>query len=117
MKGILNTRGPVCTRVATKNTSELLRFLKLAQFIEAATELERLQLGKFVTLSAYHGHASHVFIKKSPDEAAQGLSANPELCSLPVYSARYNRSPSKSIKFKLRARLVAMKLVPEKLLT
>ena len=118
MAGILNATGPVCTREAAKNTSEVLRFLKAAQFVEAAAELERRQLGQLVTLSANQGkgHASYVFIKKSPDEAAQVLSANSELCSLDVYSARYNKPPSKSIGFQLRARLVSMKLVPKKLL-
>ena len=114
MKGMLNTTGPVCNRDTTRS-NKLLRSLKSAQFVEAATELERLHLGKLVTLAANQGkgYASYVFVKKSPDEAAQVLSANPDLCSLDVYSERYNKPPSKSIGFILRARLVAMKLVPK----
>ena len=115
MKGILKSAGPVCVYDSARS-SKLLRSLKSAQYHEAATKLEQLHLGRVMPFKQRRGATMQVFLKRSPDEAAQVLSANPHLCSLDVYSERYNKPPSKSIGFQLRARLVAMKLVPKKLL-
>ena len=117
MMGILKTAGPVCIHDAARS-NKLLRSLKSAQFVEASSALERLQLGRFITLSAHRGkgRSSQVFIKNPPDEAMQSLCANPNLCSLDMYTKRYNLPPSRLIGLPLRAKLMEMKLVPKKLL-
>ena len=117
MSAILLTAGPVSTSEAVKNTSRRLHYLKSTRFFEAATELQNINLGTLVSLSQQRGVGHKVFVKKSPEEADQVLGANPQLCSVENYTARYRKPPSKAIGLQLKAKLVAMKLVPKKIFT
>ena len=111
MSAILLTTGPVATRESVKNTRRSLHYLNPSRFLEAACELENLSLGAVIS------NLNNVFVKKSPPEAQQVLGANPHLCSVENYTARYNKPPSKAIGLQLKAKLVKMKLVPKKIFT
>lgn len=118
MTAILQTSGPISTTESVKNSSRAFRNLKLGQFLEASTDLERLNVGVLVSVSITKGHgsASKVFIKKPPEEAEMFLTANAHLCPPDVYATKYVKLPSKAIGLQLRAKLVAMKLVAKKFL-
>ena len=117
MSAILLSAGPVSTSEAMKYTSRRLHDLKAMRFSEAATELQNINLGTLVSISQTKGRVNKVFVKKSPEEAEQVLGANPHLCSVDNYTARYNKPPSKAIGLQLKAKLVAMKIVPKKIFT
>ena len=112
MRAILETTGPVATPRGVKAVKASMNILTTKQFNEAAEELERMYLGKFMKFSAEsRGKPTVVFIKKPPDEVEANLRTNPQLCSFDMYATRYARGSSKAIGLQLRAKLVAMKLV------
>ena len=117
MTAILLTAGPVSNTKSVKNTSRSLQYLSTNQFLDAAAELQSMNLGSLVSASLQKGLSQQVFVKISPEEAQQVLGANPHLCSVENYTARYNKPPSKAIGLQLKAKLVAMKLVPKKIFT
>ena len=83
------------------------------QFLEAAQELEKYNLGRLMSLKIASQVNQDVFIKRPPDEVKEALSMNPALCTADVYAARYAKGSSKSIGLQLRAKLVSMRLVPK----
>ena len=114
MEAILKLPGPVATPRAVKATRRcFLHNLLTNNFIEAAEELEKANLGKVVTLQNKGGIPLKIFLKKPPVEAQQVLGVNPDLCQFEMYSMQYAKGSPKSIAFPLRARLVAMKLVAQ----
>lgn len=113
MTAILQTKGPVATLMAVKSAKMSIRSMGVKDFIEASTALENLNFGRVVGVGQGHRGKQYVFLKRAPQEAAEALGANPELCSQDVYAARYAKSSSKAIGFQLRAKLVAMKLVSQ----
>ena len=112
---ILTTAGPVSTYKAVQYTRKSLHCMKGVQFTDAASELQQSNLGLFVKLQSGSGSASNVFIKKPPDEVEEALLPYIDLCNLDKYRERYHMPASKSISFTLRTRLVAAKLVSERL--
>ena len=111
-QAILGTTGPVATPKAVKAVKAKLNILTTKQFMEAAEELERMNLGKLMKFSAEsRGKPTVLFIKKPPSDVEEILRMNPQWCSFDVYSARYAKGSSKAIGLQLRAKLVAMKLV------
>ena len=111
MQAILGTTGPVATPIAVKAV-RAVHSSTTKQFIEAAEELERVNLGKLMKFSAEsRGKPTVVFIKKPPSDVEEILRTNPQWCSFDLYSARYAKGSSKAIGLQLRAKLVAMKLV------
>ncbi len=83
------------------------------QFANVANDLQKANLGTAVKAP---GMRSVVFIKKPPEEVTEALAANPDLCSLDRYTARYNLPVSKSVSLGVRHQLASMGLIPEKLL-
>ena len=115
MSAILNIVGPVVAHRTVARNFKFLSMLTVKQFMMAATQLEDMQLGYLVDVSG-QGRASHVFIKKSPDEAQLVLETDPELCAPDRYRSQYNKPISKSISISQRQKLLKMGLVPEKYL-
>ena len=115
MTAILKVPGPVVTPKALKSTRRcFLHHLTTNNFIEAAKELEKTNFGKMVTMQNSGGHSVlNIFLKKPPDEVEQVLSANPDLCRFEFYSMQYAKGSPKSIRFSLRTKLVALKLVAQ----
>lgn len=113
MAGILQTTGPLSTVAAVKRVKMSLNTMMASQFVEAAEELERVQLGRLVTVPSSVARAK-VFIKKPPHEVEAILIANPGLCTPEVYATRYAKQTSKAIGLQLRAALVAKKYVTQK---
>lgn len=80
------------------------------QFVEAAEELEKCNLGQLLKMSM-GSRMLNIFIKKPPSDIEAILRSNPHLCIFEIYAARYRKPPSKAIGLQLRAKLVALKLV------
>lgn len=114
LRAILMTAGPVSTFKAVQYTRMSLHNVTSEQFVNAAMELQEANLGMMVKLQG-KGSPAKVFIKKPPDEVDEALSPYVDLCTVDVYRKRYHLPTSKSISFSLRAKLVAAKLVADKL--
>ena len=113
MGAILQTIGPVSTCQAIRGNWKFLKSATSQQFLAAATELERLGLGRLVGLSG-KGRTQQCFIKKPPGDAQALLEANPDLCEAGLYATRYHRPATKIINWGIRNKLVAMGLVSQK---
>ena len=111
---ILTTAGPVSTYRAVQYTRKNLHCIFRQQFVKAATELHKSNLGELVKLDG-KGCRTNVFIKKPPDEVREALYPYADLCTVETYKKRYQLPASKSISFSLRTKLVAAQLVSEKL--
>ena len=111
MAAILQTSGPLSTCEAIRSTWKFLAGINVQQFQDAAIELEKVNLGAFVSISNQTGRATRVFIKKKPKEVCLGLEANPDLCDLDDYAARYSRRPPKVINWHVRSKVVEFGLV------
>lgn len=114
MTAILQTAGPVSTRYAIRQNWRFLRSVPSEEFVKAARDLEKLNLGTVVCLEHEKAISSRVFLKKPPIEVMGILNANPSLCFPEIYMKRYKMPTTKSITFAVRAKLVKMKLVSEK---
>ena len=114
MTAILQTAGPVSTRYAIRQNWRFLRSVPSEEFVKAARDLEKLNLGTLVCLEHEKAISSRVFLKKPPIEVTKILNANPSLCSPETYMKRYKMPTTKSITFAVRAKLVKLKLVSEK---
>ncbi len=91
--------------------------LSAKQFGAIANELQEANMGRVVTLQMKaHSRQFLVFIKKPPEEMADVLTANPDLCSLEHYTNKYNSPVSKSVSLGVRHQLASMGIVPAKLL-
>ena len=115
MSAILLMSGPACTHAAmNSNGPSRLRNSNRSHFITAAKRLEDDDLGALMCLSASRrSHTTHIFIKKPPNEIAEALQRNQDLCGLDQYSYRYNMRPPASILRQWKPRLVELGLVPE----
>ena len=113
MAAILKTAGPVSTTDAVRYTKMSLHHITAADFDEAACELQKAHLGSLVTVPSERNKGHNVFIKKLPSEIEPALAAYPDLCSVELYATRFAKAAPKAIKFPLRARLVALKLVSQ----
>ena len=115
MKAILETTGPVTTPRAFKSVKRSMAKVTSKMFLEAAAELEKNNFGKLrKILTTPSGQPAVVFIKKPPSEMEEILRSSPTLCTFELYAERYAKVPSKAIGLQLRAKLVAMNLVPKK---
>ena len=112
MAAILQISGPVTMHAIIARSYRFLMKLTAPQFLQVTSEMEIMGLGTVVTA----GTKSHVFIKKSPEEAALILRDNPDLCCPDYYATRYNKQLSKQISLGIRHHLSKMKLVPAKLM-
>ena len=72
MMAILTTAGPVSTYRAVQYTRKSLHCIFRQQFVKAATELHKNNLGALVKLDG-KGCRTNVFIKKPPDEVGEAL--------------------------------------------
>ncbi len=113
MSAILKTAGPVSTTDAVRYTKMSLHQITGKDFDEAAAQLEARNLGTVVTVRNERSKGNNVFIKKLPSEIEATLQAYPDLCTPEVYATRFEKLAPKAIKFSLRAKLVAMKLVSQ----
>ena len=113
MAAILKTAGPVSTTDAVRYTKMSLHHITAADFDDAACELQKAHLGSLVTVPSERNKGHNVFIKKLPSEIEPALAAHPDLCSVELYATRFAKAAPKAIKFPLRARLVALKLVSQ----
>ncbi|XP_072016032.1 uncharacterized protein [Amphiura filiformis] len=117
MSAILLMSGPACTHQAmNSNGPRMLRHITRSQFTSAATKLQDDGLGSLVVLQ--HNHltrqsSQHVFIKKPPGIALEGLMRNKDLCQIEEYTLRYNMRPPASIIRKWKPKLVELGFVPE----
>ena len=111
MAAILQTSGPVTIHAVICRNYKFLSKSTADQFMEAAHELQSLNLGSVVAMGR-----SCVFIKRPPDEVMIILDANPDLCSRDFYRSRYNKPLSKSVPLGIRHQLSTKKLVPAKLM-
>ena len=110
MAAILQTIGPVSTCQAIRANWAFLRSTTSTQFHSAAAELEKLNLGRCLTMSN-KGRNSHVFLKKPPEEVKSALEANMDLCAPDVYAMRYHRPGSQRVSQAAKAKLIEMGLV------
>ena len=117
MAAILQTRGPVVTPQVVKNVWKFLHMMRNDQFIKAAKELEKLNLGMLVNTAVKRGRMSIVFVKKSPVETRAILEMNWDLCPISYYESRYNQPVSKSVPLSMRAYLVKEGVIASKQLT
>ena len=116
MAGILQTSGPISTCEAIRYTWKFLKSTTVTQYQAAAVELEKLNLGSFVTFrTSVAGPYSKVFIKKLPEEARECLVAHHQLCHPDTYARRFHRPSPKSIVEKVKAKCVELGLVAEEL--
>ena len=117
MAAILQTRGPVVAHNVVVWNWKFLKMLSSKQFIAAANDLHAAGLGTLVNIqTSGGGRSSMIFLKKAPDEIADILMENSDLCSLDHYVARYNLPVSKSISLGVRHRLAQMGVISAKLL-
>ena len=114
MAALMQTLGPVSTNKSISCNWRFLRSLTAKQFETAATELNRLGLGKMVTINPGRGQHQLVFVKNRPEEVQEVLEANPDLCRYDVYAARFRKQSPKTIGLKVRFKLVEMGLVSQK---
>ena len=109
MAAILQTCGPLTIHSVLVRNYQFLRKLRVDQYLEAANNLQVLQLGTVVQV----GTKSQVFIKKAPTEGTTAiLLANPGLCHPEHYTERYKKSLSKSVSLGIRHQVLKMRLVP-----
>ena len=111
MSAILHSRSPVSTHATIRQSWKFLRKLSATDFEKAALDLQESGFGTYWKKSA---GSRGVFIKKKPEEVAEVLGSNQDLCSHELYSVKYQQPPSKSIDVRLRAKLVESKLVTNK---
>ena len=111
MTAILQTRGPVSTSQAIRCSWKFLRSATVQQYMAAAMELERLGFGSIVQLS---GGSQKVFLKKAPGDVRGALDARPDICPVDIYVERYHCQASRTISWKVRSKLISMRLVSEK---
>ena len=119
MTAILQTKGPIVTPTVTKHSWRFLSMMSTKQFLRAAEELQRLDLGSLVSLGGVTKKGPTVFIKKPPAEIESALLAHPDLCALEYYAHRYNMHITKSlqcISLHVRHSVAKMGLAPAKLL-
>lgn len=105
MAGILQTTGPVSTHRVVRLSWKFLRLLTSKQFQTICQELEKLDLGTVVFMHRRSSQA--VFVKRLPDDARVVLQANPDLCSVEHYTARYYEPASKMLSQSVKEELVA----------
>ncbi|XP_072015210.1 uncharacterized protein [Amphiura filiformis] len=97
MTAILQVSGPVVTpKVIHHNRQHLRPNLKEGHFPVAGRELEKLNLGRLVTLY-FSGRPSDVFVKNPPEQVEKILIQNPDLCDIDVYRMRHKKPISKSV--------------------
>ena len=109
---ILLSKGPVSTRMTTRNMSTSFQVaIKKSNYMFAATQLEASGLGNLVVLKSIY--SAHIFVKKTPAEIAPILQApeNAWICSLEEYEERYNMPPPSYINEKMKNALVDEGLV------
>ncbi len=114
MAAILQTSGPISTCQTVRTTWRFAARTTAVQYQAAAVELEKLNLGKFVTIFITAGRASKVFIKKPPQESAHVLVTRPDLCDPSLYARKFERPSPKTINAKVKAKLVELGLVEQK---
>ena len=117
MSAIMQTAGPVSNLDCIRQNWKFIRESSTSadDFREAAVALEQIGLGYMASFKANcGGRSSKAFIKRKPEEVAEILSVNPDLCDPNMYPGRYCQSPPKCIGLKLRSKLVALKLVSQK---
>ncbi len=111
VQGVLLTSGPVATLKAVRHTKFSLIYISRQQFVDAAKELEQRNFGSLVQVPT-SSKSLQVFLKKTPQQAEPALNMYPEFCDVETYAKRFMKGSSKAIPFQLRAKLVAMNLVP-----
>ncbi|XP_072015209.1 uncharacterized protein [Amphiura filiformis] len=90
MKTILQMLGPVVTARVVR------AYLTSDNFMDAALELEKLNLGKLHLLQL-RGPTSHVFVKNPPEQVESVLVMNPDLCDFAHYRKKYHKPISKGV--------------------
>ena len=122
MRSILLNKGPITTQNTLRNNFTKLRHVTKEQFVENAKALELINLGKLVSVPATKGsRRSTVFIKRPPSQYVQdrlryNAAAGDGLCTVEEYNERFNLRIPSIISLRLRAQLVHLGLVSEKLL-
>ena len=116
MAAILQSLGPVATHKVVARNWKFLRMLTVKQYLMAAQDLESANLGSLVAVETSKGRVSHVFIKKLPSEIQPFLAANPDLCTLEYFEARFNKPVSKSVSLIERHHIARLGLVPASLM-
>ena len=86
MNGITLSMSPISTHCAVaRQGPRALRAVKKQEFIAAALELKKLNLGRYGP-----DIPTGVFVKAPPDEVGIILQDNPDLGSVEDYTTRYN---------------------------
>ncbi len=119
MAAILQTAGPASTYQAINSNWKHLN-INSHHFEEAATHLQEMGFGTYVTTRNYFTRGSppiRVFIKKDPIDVQTALAANLDLCTPEIYQDRFYRRPTKVISRNVRAFLVSKGLVSKNILT
>ena len=116
MPVILRAKGPIVNAQVVRVSARFLRALTGAQFISAALQLQRLNLGSVITLKNPKGHqTSKYFVKRPPSEVCGILGTRPELCDIEYYQERYYMPTSPAISEMTRNRLIRLGVVPSNL--
>ena len=116
MPVILRAKGPIVNTQVVRVSARSLRALKGNQFISAALQLQRLNLGSIITLKNLKGHqTSEFFVKRPPSEVCGILGSRPELCDVEYYQERYFMPISPAIPETTRNRLIRLGVVPSNL--
>ncbi len=114
MAAILQTAGPVSICQAIRWNWQFLRTTTVQQFQAAASRLEALGFGSLVSMGGPSHRGMLVFVKAKPEQVVEQVQLNEDLCSWAVYSARYHKTATKCITWKIRSQLINMGLVEEK---
>ncbi|XP_072015206.1 uncharacterized protein [Amphiura filiformis] len=117
MRTILQMQGPVVTQrvvhrycgVKLRNTANLTSH---DHFLDAATQLEELNLGKLHKLHM-SGPVSYAFVKNSPEQVEKVLVMNPDLCEVFEYRMRYHQPISKAVSRSQVKKLVELGIIPD----
>ncbi|XP_072015233.1 uncharacterized protein [Amphiura filiformis] len=107
MAAILQTKGPIVTHQAVRGSWRFLRHLASRPYLAAAVQLQNLNFGSVVTVNT-----SQYFFKKRPMEIVDLLTANPDLCGVEFYNARFNMPTSSAITQNMRLKLIDLGHVP-----
>ena len=117
MSAILLIKGPVCnTDAINKNGPLAVRHIVKSQFLQAASALEKANLGCMGHVIIKHTKQIrnvNIFIKKVPSEIGESLKGNEDLCTLDEYTVRFYMPAPACIRPVLREQLVKQELVKE----
>ena len=111
---LLKTPGPICTYSSfTQSGPQNLRTISKQDFLQAVLSLESNNLIDIVNMSSPSGELRPVLVKKQPQAVQHILMDNPALCSMDVYTKRFNFPVPVKVINSIRKKLVELGYVTQ----